>query len=128
MNPADPKVLQAQCDEARKAIREKEAVAARPENRWADLLVKRVFEGRTGHGGGPCTRRNLRPDELRELAKASFDAGALWGGLNAPAVRALLADVLAMLEACGYGGSNAAAEKRHEADLRRLLANLGGAR
>jgi len=36
----------------------------------------RLFEGRKGHGGGPCSYRSLRPNELAALLAAAFDAGA----------------------------------------------------
>ena len=36
----------------------------------------RLFEGRKGHGGGPCSYRSLRPAELAALLAAAFEAGA----------------------------------------------------
>jgi|SRR6185503_4925120 len=65
-----------------RALKEvREAVAAqkeehdKPQNRWAAEVTKRMFEGRTGHGGGPCSKRVLRDMEIFEIAKASFEAG-----------------------------------------------------
>lgn len=36
----------------------------------------KLFEGRKGHGGGPCSYRSLRPAELAALLAAAFEAGA----------------------------------------------------
>jgi hypothetical protein len=37
----------------------------------AQAAVQRAFKGRKGHGGGPCSRRVLRPDELAAIVEAA---------------------------------------------------------
>lgn len=35
-------------------------------------VVRHVFAGRRGHGGGECTRRVLRPEELEVLLRVAI--------------------------------------------------------
>lgn len=39
-------------------------------------VAVKLFEGRKGHGGGPCSRRVLGPADLAAIAAAAFQAGA----------------------------------------------------
>ncbi len=39
-------------------------------------VVRQAFEGRTGHGGGPCTRRVLTEEGLRRFAHAAIRQAA----------------------------------------------------
>ncbi len=38
-------------------------------------VAAKLFEGRTGHGGGPCSYRNLRPAEISALAATAYQLG-----------------------------------------------------
>lgn len=38
-------------------------------------VAAKLFEGRTGHGGGPCSYRNLRPAEISALAATAYHLG-----------------------------------------------------
>lgn len=38
-------------------------------------VTAKLFAGRTGHGGGPCTSRVLRPEAIEELLVGTM---ALW--------------------------------------------------
>jgi hypothetical protein len=38
-------------------------------------VVARMFEGRKGHGGGPCTRRVLSATDLELMFQAVYEAG-----------------------------------------------------
>ena len=46
-----------------------------PADAYAEREVQRLFEGRKGHGGGPCTKRVLRPAELKSILRGGFLAG-----------------------------------------------------
>ncbi len=46
-----------------------------PAGEYADQEVQRLFEGRKGHGQGPCTKRVLSPGELRSILRGGFLAG-----------------------------------------------------
>ncbi len=37
----------------------------------AQAAVQNAFKGRKGHGGGPCLRRVLRPEELAAIVEAA---------------------------------------------------------
>lgn len=43
---------------------------------FARLAAAAFFEGRKGHGGGPCSRINLRPEELEAVLSIAFETGA----------------------------------------------------
>ena len=51
--------------------------------RIASAAGKKLFTGRHGHGNGPCSRRVLAPEDLREIldavARIAFDAGTRIG-------------------------------------------------
>ena len=34
----------------------------------ASAMVRQMFRDRAGHGGGPCTYRQMRPEELEAFA------------------------------------------------------------
>lgn len=42
---------------------------------YAAQETARLFRGRKGHGGGPCTRRVMRPADLRLILRGAFLAG-----------------------------------------------------
>jgi hypothetical protein len=42
------------------------------------LMVDQAFEGRTGHGGGPCSYRNLTRQELQAYLIIAFEYGSQW--------------------------------------------------
>lgn len=39
------------------------------------IAVKHLFEGRKGHGNGPCTRRVMTPEQLTNFAHSAFRMG-----------------------------------------------------
>ena len=41
----------------------------------AESMVDRLFAGRKGHGGGPCSRRVMWPGELRAVIKVAYELG-----------------------------------------------------
>lgn len=41
------------------------------------MVARQLFAGRTGHGGGPCSYRQMREAEIVALAGIAFDAGRL---------------------------------------------------
>lgn len=42
------------------------------ERALAAALTRKLFEGRTGHGGGPCTKRVLGPEAIEELILGAY--------------------------------------------------------
>jgi hypothetical protein len=42
---------------------------------FGDRVANKLFEGRTGHGGGPCSYRNLRREEISTLAATAYHLG-----------------------------------------------------
>lgn len=41
----------------------------------AERTVEKLFAGRKGHGGGPCSYRNFRREELHAVVEAIFEIG-----------------------------------------------------
>lgn len=45
--------------------------------------AQKLLAGRTGHGGGPCTYRNMREADLIAFAIVAFEMGADWARKHA---------------------------------------------
>jgi len=46
---------------------------------FGDRVAAKMFEGRTGHGGGPCSYRNLRQREIATLVAEAYQLGLTQG-------------------------------------------------
>lgn len=44
----------------------------------ATRLCEIAFKDRLGHGSGPASYRQMRPDELTAMLVVAFEAGAKW--------------------------------------------------
>ena len=51
------------------------ALPRTPCSPWVARKVLAMFDGRKGHGGGPCCSRVLRAEQLRDLLQEAFQAG-----------------------------------------------------
>jgi len=41
----------------------------------ANRIVEKMFEGRKGHGNGPCVERHLHRADLFEIVKLAYELG-----------------------------------------------------